>query len=1101
MSLLAVWLLPAAAAATLPTFTTNQSASFVVGQPDFVSDQGNQGASASATTLELSYGVFSDGTRLYVTDNGNNRVLIYSSTPTVDGSSATVAVGQPDLVSSSANQGLPQPGAGTLNLEEPGSSCYDGTNLYVADSGNNRVLVYSGPPSSNGASAEYVLGQPDMASDNINQGMDGPTAYTLNDPEAVYCDGARVYVADTGNNRVLIFNSIPSTNTVSADVVLGQPDFFSDGSNQYSATASTTLASPTSVWSDGTRLYVVDNQNNRVLVFNSIPSSNDPAADFALGQPDTASSGPNQNGPAAANTLSDPYGVYSDGNNVYVADYGNNRVLVYPVSSLGTDESASVALGQPDMGSTQANQGAAGPSSNTLAGPSAVASDGSDLYVVDNANSRVLEFGILPPTGLAAAAQGVSSITWTWNSVAGATGYDFFPSTGGAPIALTGNAATSLTLTGLSTNTFYGGQVAATQSSGMGGPTSEVSAYTLAAPATGLAVVSVGSSTLSLAWSPNGNPAGTIFEAEVSADPTFSTGVSSQSLAGLTTGFAGLAPATTYYAQVLALNGNGIPTASTSAVTAATLAPSAPSGVSGAGQTTSSILWSWTAVPGATSYNVFEATNTASLVGTSPMASFLDTGLSTNTAYGVVVQAAGQNGGGALSPAATAYTLAAAPSGLAAAPVGYSSATLSWSADGNPAGTVYLIQISSAAGFGAPTTTQTLTGLTTTFLGLASGTVYTAEALAQNGDGLLTAGATIAVVTNAVAPSAPQLGGICVSSQAVLWQWTAPGGLAQASSFDLWSSTSGLLAQLPAGATSFLETGLTAGTTESAYLVAVNTAGSAFSSTAAVVPAALGAYGAGAGSPATITDPLTGLTGLSISAGALSQPGTWLMSDDPVGSPLISASPQLIAQANAQLSGVAGSASSLREFVVSVGGVRYTGGFSAPVTVSVPYPDPGDTGVVEGTKVRASALQLYVLNEQTGAWTALPGSSVDTVNKVVTAQAPHLSVFTAMGPTDAADQNLSSVRVYPNPWRPGSGGVQDAAAVVFDGLTSEATIRLFTISGRLVRELDKPASTATAQQLWDGNDSTGHAVASGVYYYVVTAPGGLKATGRVAVIR
>jgi len=48
------------------------------------------------------------------------------------------------------------------------------------------------------------------------------------------------------------------------------------------------LSGPVGVWSDGTRLYVVDSGNNRVLVWNAIPSSPVPA-DFALGQPAGAS--------------------------------------------------------------------------------------------------------------------------------------------------------------------------------------------------------------------------------------------------------------------------------------------------------------------------------------------------------------------------------------------------------------------------------------------------------------------------------------------------------------------------------------------------------------------------------------------------------------------------------------------------------------------------------------------------------------------------------------------------------------------------------------------------------------------------------------------
>ena len=38
-------------------------------------------------------------------------------------------------------------------------------------------------------------------------------------------DGGRLFVADTQNSRVLIYNSIPASSGATPDVVVGQPDF------------------------------------------------------------------------------------------------------------------------------------------------------------------------------------------------------------------------------------------------------------------------------------------------------------------------------------------------------------------------------------------------------------------------------------------------------------------------------------------------------------------------------------------------------------------------------------------------------------------------------------------------------------------------------------------------------------------------------------------------------------------------------------------------------------------------------------------------------------------------------------------------------------
>jgi len=109
----------------------------------------------------------------------------------------------------------------------------------------------------------------------------------------------------------------------------------------------------------------------------------------------------------------------------------------------------------------------------------------------------------------------------------------------------------------------------------------------------------------------------------------------------------------------------------------------------------------------------------------------------------------------------------------------------------------------------------------------------------------------------------------------------------------------------------------------------------------------------------------------------------------------------------------------------------------------------------------------------------------------------HSSVYAALGmaPTD-----LSGALAYPNPWKAGTGGAYDAAGVTFTNLTQEATIRIFTLTGNLVRRLDKVAADGN-QKVWDGKNTVGARVASGIYYYVITSPKCEKATGRLAVVR
>jgi hypothetical protein len=87
-----------------------------------------------------------------------------------------------------------------------------------------------------------------------------------------------------------------------------------------------------------------------------------------------------------------------------------------------------------------------------------------------------------------------------------------------------------------------------------------------------------------------------------------------------------------------------------------------------------------------------------------------------------------------------------------------------------------------------------------------------------------------------------------------------------------------------------------------------------------------------------------------------------------------------------------------------------------------------------------------------------------------------------------------SPRAYPNPWRSDRGY---APQITFDQLTGNTTIKIFTVSGHLVRSL----STSNTSTIWDLNNDSGDRVASGIYIYLVTNDQGQKARGKVVVIR
>ncbi|MCU1327106.1 MAG: repeat containing protein, partial [Bryobacterales bacterium] len=186
-----------------------------------------------------------------------------------------------------------QPLTTAANLQTPIAVSSDGTRMFVADLGQNRILVWNTIPTSNGAPADVVIGQPNMTSfaennsanftdhtpilcasngTNTTVTPNVPTfpqrcAATMSFPRFVISDGKRLYVADGGNDRVLIYKTIPTTNGARADIILGQPDEFSDDTG-FNPDGTNAVQTPTSLAWDGSDLYVSDGFNRRVVIFS-----------------------------------------------------------------------------------------------------------------------------------------------------------------------------------------------------------------------------------------------------------------------------------------------------------------------------------------------------------------------------------------------------------------------------------------------------------------------------------------------------------------------------------------------------------------------------------------------------------------------------------------------------------------------------------------------------------------------------------------------------------------------------------------------------------------------------------------------------------------
>ena len=105
-----------------------------------------------------------------------------------------------------------------------------------------------------------------------------------------------------------------------------------------------------------------------------------------------------------------------------------------------------------------------------------------------------------------------------------------------------------------------------------------------------------------------------------------------------------------------------------------------------------------------------------------------------------------------------------------------------------------------------------------------------------------------------------------------------------------------------------------------------------------------------------------------------------------------------------------------------------------------------------------------------------------------------LNVSAAPDANLAVNRAANPVRVFPNPWK---STLHTNAPVTFDALPPNATIKLFTASGHLVKTLETSSTRAT----WDRTNEAGDKVASGVYLYLVTDVLGNETSGKLAIVK
>ncbi|BAZ31095.1 NHL repeat-containing protein [Cylindrospermum sp. NIES-4074] len=335
--------------------------------------------------------LLSESGPLWVSDTGHHRLLGWRNLPTKDSQPADWVIGQPDFNHEGQNA-KSTPGRTTLNV--PTGVCACGEGLAVADAWNHRILIWKKLPEDSNVPADLVLGQANFIDNEPNRGTQQSSANSMHWPYGVFYHQGRLFVADTGNRRLLIWQQLPTENGQPADLVLGQPDMISRNENGGASASAASMRWCHDIAFWGEHLVVTDAGNHRIMIWQEMPTENNTPCAVVLGQKNFDVVEMNQGVYfPSASSLSMPYGVSTTDDLLVVADTANSRLLGWkkPESILSLQGSLADALaGQNDFQSKGENRNFGLPKRDSLNWCYGIKICGKTAVIADSGNNRIL---------------------------------------------------------------------------------------------------------------------------------------------------------------------------------------------------------------------------------------------------------------------------------------------------------------------------------------------------------------------------------------------------------------------------------------------------------------------------------------------------------------------------------------------------------------------------------------------------------------------------------------------------------------------------------------------------------------------------------------
>lgn len=303
----------------------------------------------TAPVFNLPEGITSDGSNLYVVDSENNTIRkIVMTTGLVTTLAGTGTNGCLDAIGIEAS------------FKRPYGIATDGANLYVTDSGNNKVrkiIIATGKVTT-------------LAGSGASGSLDGAgTKASFANLSGLTIDKGNLYVADTWNNKIR--KIVIATGAVSTLAGSGGADSL-DGTGKKAS-----FNQPSDITTDGSSLYVVDSYNQTI---RKIETANGKVTTLA-GSGERS----HENGKGIAASFFYPSGITTDGTNLYVGDAQNHMIRKIVIAS----GEVTTFAGTGSIGLVD------GAGSTALFNyPSGITTVGNNLYVADSVNNRIRKIAI-----------------------------------------------------------------------------------------------------------------------------------------------------------------------------------------------------------------------------------------------------------------------------------------------------------------------------------------------------------------------------------------------------------------------------------------------------------------------------------------------------------------------------------------------------------------------------------------------------------------------------------------------------------------------------------------------------------------------------------